>query len=362
MTPTRRLLLQSAGGFALFGVAHAQAPQYEASIGADIVGARPFDTIAAAIAAFPGDAPLRIFLGEGTHREKLVVERPNVSLTGVGPTSVLSFDTAAGMRADDGRPWGTWRCATLSVRAPGFSARNITIENAFDYVADLATPQFERIGSNGAQAVAVMLAGECDRAVFQNVRITGHQDTLFTDAGRALFRNCFISGSVDFIFGAGAAYFDRCELQSRYRPLMQRNHGWLAAPSTKSADPFGLVFNRCRLTREAQVPPASVALGRPWRPTREFSDGRYGDPDVLGMAAFLHCWMGDHISADGWDEMGYTARDGSRVFLQPGEARLDEFASQGPGAFANRRRPQLRASVARAITETAVLRGWRAGE
>lgn len=362
MTPTRRLLLQGAAGLSLCGVAHAQDARFDASVGADVADVRRFDTLAEAIAAGPGDAPLRILLGEGTHREKVVVERPNVSLTGAGPASVLSFDTAAGMPAPDGRPWGTWRCATLTVRAPGFSARNLTIENAFDYVADLSTPQFERVGSNGAQAVALMLGEGSDRAFIENVRITGHQDTLFTDAGRGLFRNCFISGSVDFIFGAGAMYFDRCELQSRYRPLMQRNHGWVAVPSTRREHPYGLVFNRCRLTREAQVPLASVALGRPWRPTREFADGRYGDPSVLGMAAFLRCWMDDHISADGWDEMGYTARDGTRLFLQPGEARFGEYASEGPGAFTNRRRPQLRAAAARAISEAAVLNGWRPGE
>lgn len=118
-------------------------------------------------------------------------------------------------------------------------------------------------------------------------------------------------------------------------------------------------FESCRLTREAAAPPASVALGRPWRPARQFADGRYGDPDALGMAAFLRCWMDDHISADGWDEMGYPDREGTRVFLQPSEARFGEFASEGPGAFVNRRRPQLRPGPARAISRDHVLSGWR---
>lgn len=348
---------QIAAGLACFAAApaFAEAIAFDASVGADVAGARRFANVAEAIAAAPGDRPFRILIGAGVHREKLVIDRPYVHLVGEGPQSVLSYDAAAGMARPDGQAWGTWGCASVIVRAPDFSARDLTIENAFDYIADLSSPQFERIGSNGAQAVALMLDEGSDRALFENVRVTGHQDTLLANAGRALFCECFISGSVDFIFGASAAYFERCELQSRYRPLMQRNHGWVAVPSTSQTQPYGLVFNRCRLTREPQVPPASVALGRPWRPARQFRDGRYGDPDALGMAAFLECWMDDHISADGWDEMGYLDREGVRVFLQPSEARFGEYASEGPGAFVNRRRPQLRRSAARAISRDAVL-------
>ena len=139
---------------------------------------------------------------------------------------------------------------------------------------------------------------------------------------------------------------------------MQRNHGWVAVPSTPRRQPFGLTFLDCRLTREAQVPLASVALGRPWRPARDFPDGRHGDPDAVGAAAFIRCWMDDHISADGWDEMGYAAPNGTRVFLQPSEARFGEYGSTGPGAFANRRRPQLTPRQAALYTPARVLEGW----
>ena len=351
---SRRALL--AGGVASLAPAAFADTPFDASVGADLPRVPGYDTIAEAVASAPaGDSRFSIYLGDGVYREKLAITRANVMLAGQSWNAVISCDTAAGMRAPDGQPWGTWRCATLRVQAPGFSARNLSIENAFDYVADLAHPQFERVGSNGAQAVALMLDAGSDRAAFENVRITGHQDTLFANAGHGVFRHCFISGSVDFIFGAGAMFFDRCEIQSRYRPLMQRNHGWVAVPSTPRTAPFGLVFNRCRLTREPQVPLASVALGRPWRPARDFPDGHYGDLNALGMAAFLHCWMDDHISADGWDEMGYADRTGTRVFLEPSDARFGEYASQGPGAFVNRRRPQLSAAAARSISETRVL-------
>jgi pectinesterase len=330
-------------------------------VGADAPGAQRFASVGEAIAAAPTDgrSAFRILIGPGVWREKLVVDRPSVQLIGADRRgSILTYDAAAGMAGPDGRPWGTWGSASLIVRAPDFTAANLTIRNAFDYVADLAHPQFERIGSNGAQAVALMLAAGAERSHLQAVDIIGHQDTLFADAGRGLFRGCRIAGSVDFIFGAGRMLFEDCELVSRYRPLMQRNHGWVAVPSTPRSQRYGLTFRHCRLTREPLVPPASVALGRPWRPARDFADGRYGDPNALGAAAFLHCWMDEHISADGWDEMGYAAPGGGRVFLEPGEARLREFASTGPGAFINRRRPQLSAEEAQLYTPARVLDGW----
>ena len=48
-------------------------------------------------------------------------------------------------------------------------------------------------------------------------------------------------------------------------------------------------------------------------------------------AAFLRCWMGDHIVADGWYPMGYNPKGGGRAMMQPEEARFHEFESAGPG-------------------------------
>ena len=66
--------------------------------------------------------------------------------------------------------------------------------------------------------------------------------------------------------------------------------------------------------------------------------------------------MGDHLSADGSDEMGYTAKSGERVFLRPEEARLVEFESRGPGA----RRRVLTQDEAARYSHQNVLDGWRA--
>lgn len=324
---------------------------------------RVFASVGEAIAAAPagGTRPYRILVTRGHWREKLTVDRPNIHLVGEDRAgTVLSFDAAAGMKRPDGEPWGTWGCASVTVRAPDFVARNLTIENAFDYVGNLATPKFEPIGPNGAQAVALMLDAGADRCAFDGVDFIGHQDTLFADAGRSHFHDCHVSGSVDFVFGGGNALFEDCTLHSRFRPGKERQ-GYVAVPCTPSAQPYGLTFLRCRLTRDAAIPDGSVALGRAWRPGRTFPDGKYGDPDAVGAAVFLDCWMDAHIDARGWDEMGYTARNGQRLMLQPATARLFEHGSRGPGAHrAPTRRELDRAQRAR-HTRDAILAGWSPG-
>jgi len=319
-----------------------------------------YATITEAIASAPaeGTKPFRILITRGRWHEKLLIDKPHVHLIGEDRAgSVLTYDAAAGMARPDGEPWGTWGCASVTVRAPDFRASNLVIENAFDYVGNLAAPKFEPIGPNGAQAVALMLDAGSDRAAFDRVDFHGHQDTLFADAGRSFFRDCRITGSVDFIFGGGNALFEQCELHSRFRPGKERQ-GYVAVPCTPSAQAYGLTFVRCRLTRDADIPDGTVALGRAWRPGRTFPDGKYGDPDAVGAAVYLDCWMDAHIDARGWDEMGYTARDGRRVMLRPGDARLFEHGSSGPGAHRGESRRLLTLERAALYSRKRVLDGW----
>lgn len=335
--------------------ARSDAPAYDALVSRNAPAAQvpSYPSVQAALDAAPGngEGAFRIHVERGRWREKLTIDKPGVHLTGEGRgQTVLTFDAAAGQRRPDGQPWGTWGCASITVRAERFRASNLTIENAFDYIGNLRAPQFEAIGPNGAQAVALMLDAGSEAALIEDVEILGHQDTLFVGAGRARFRRCFVAGSVDFVFGAGAALFEDCELHSRSRPDKPRQ-GYVAAPSTSIAQDVGLVFLRCRLTRETQVPARSVVLGRAWRPTRDLPDGRYGDPSAVGSAVFARCWMDEHIAAEGWEPMNYTARDGTRVALAPAQARLFEFESTGPGAIADANRRVLSAEDARRYLE-----------
>ena len=78
---------------------------------------------------------------------------------------------------------------------------------------------------------------------------------------------------------------------------------------------------------------ASVALARPWHPTTNFPDGRYADPNAVGMAVFFDCFMDAHIHPDHWATMAGTARDGTKTLIfRPQDSRFYAAGSTGPGA------------------------------
>ena len=326
-----------------------------------IVGQDGFASVAEAFERAPRDStkPYRILLRAGTWREKLTIDKPFIHLIGEDPErSILSFDAWSGQLAPDGERWGTRRSATLSIAASDFAAANLSIVNSFDYDRAIANPPPS--AALGYQAVALALNTGADRAAFDNVFLDGHQDTLMADAGRASFQGCRIRGHIDFIFGAGTAWFEDCEIVARMRARTpdEGRVGYLTAPSTLRSTPYGLVFQRCRLTKEPAVPPHSYALGRPWRPTTTFADGRYGNPAAIGQAVFLNCWMDDHIEPAGWDRMGYNTKEGTRAFVEPSEARFREYRSRGPGAKRHAARKLLTRNEAREFARGRVLEGW----
>jgi pectinesterase len=303
-------------------------------------------SLAAALADAPPTGPYRILLGRGRWQEKLTVTRSDIELVGEHRhETVLTSAIASGHDKPGGGKWGTFGSATLTIEAPGFTARNLTVENGFDHVANLRTRAI-----NDAQAVALALGNAADRTLVEGVDLLGHQDTFYLRSGRALVRDCLITGNVDFIFGGAAAIFEACEIRSRLRPG-EALQGYVAAPSTHRSQRFGLIFDRCRLTRERGVPDASVWLGRPWRAG--------GNVELLGAATFLRCWMDRHIHPEGWTAMGYKLPNGYQMYLQAGDARFAEYGSIGPGARRHASRRILTASEARAYTRAAVFGGWR---
>ncbi len=288
--------------------------------------------------------PVEIVIAPGTYREKLTVSVPDVVLTAAGPGVVIVYGAAAGHIAPDGKPWGTGRTGTMIVEAAGVTLRGLTIRNDFDFIADTVSH-----ASGGAQAVALSLARSADRVFVDRCVIEGYQDTLYVNA-RSLFRRCRIVGGVDFIFGGAPALFQNCAIVTRFVPNALQS-GYIAAPSTLANQRFGLVFDRCHVTREAGVPDRSAWLGRPWRAG--------GNMAILGTAVFLRCRLDAHIKTDGWTAMGFTDPAGVRRMLEPQQARLFEWRSTGPGAApAGASRRRLTDAEAAAFTPTAILQGW----
>lgn len=321
--------------------------------GDTVAGVPTFRSIGTALEYLPvnGAARVVVFVRKGRYREKLTIDRPRVTLLGEQRDStVITYAAAASTPAPGGGTYGTRGSFTLRIVAPDFRAENLTIENAFDYPANAAKPDSDASKLRNAQAVALMLDLGSDRASFVNVKITGYQDTLFANSGRAYFARCEVWGHVDFIFGAGRAVFDGCDIVSRDRGS-QTNNGYITAASTPASQSFGLVFLNCRVKKERpEMARASVTLGRPWHP--------FGDPNAIGSVAFVGTWMDDHVGERGWDRMSSVDSTGTRVWYEPESARFAEYRSSGPGAVASERRRVLSDAEATRYTVAAVLDGW----
>ena len=301
--------------------ARAAAPTPDAVVGP----ASRYRTVKAALDAAPADGRrYTIAIGDIALKEKVLIDRPNTVVRGLSPASRIVWDDYSGRidPADPSTTLGTRRTATVTVTAPDVTIHDLAIANIFDYPGQSGLADGDPRKVHDAQALALAISGQADHTHIENVRLDGWQDTLFIDCGRTHIVGSRISGSVDFIFGAGTAAFERCEIVSRLMPGKPAQ-GYVCAPSTLKETPYGFVFFDCDLTHEGEpFPDGSTALARPWRPTTSFPDGRYGNPDVRSACLFLRCRFGDHISSRGFDHMSYNTRAGTKAFNEPEDARF----------------------------------------
>lgn len=257
-------------------------------------GTGDFTSIQAAIdaaKAFP-DQHITIYIKNGIYSEKVKVHAWNNRLTLMGESAggvVLRWgDFFDAM--ERGRN-STFHTATLLVQGDAFRAENLTIEN-----------------TAGAVGQAVAVALEADRAVFENCRMIGNQDTLYVDGAhtRQHFINCYIDGTTDFIFGGATAFFENCTIHSKA-------DSYITAASTPEGRAYGFVFRNCRLTAAEGV--TQVYLGRPWR--------------NHAKTAFVECELGAHIRPEGWHNWNAKEKEASVVYAEGGNS--------GPGADTRQR-------------------------
>lgn len=243
-----------------------------------------YSTIQEALDSVPYDVEVEIAISEGIYREKLFSDKRSLALKGIGDV-VITWSDSARQILDDGRRRGTFRSYTAFFSGSFLRLENLTIENG-------AGP-----GAMAGQGIALYL--DADTAELEDVRIRGHQDTLFLaplpDAERekggfygprhllprrrtaSSFRGCTIEGGVDFIFGSGDALFIDCD-------IISCEPGYVAAPSGKK-DWFGFAFVSCRFSASG-AGSGSVHLMRPWRDE--------------GKAAFISCTFGEHVAPSGF--------------------------------------------------------------
>ena len=249
-----------------------------------------YPTIQEALDSVPYDVEAEIAISEGIYREKIFSDKRSLALKGIGDV-VITWSDSARQILDDGRRRGTFRSYTAFFSGSFLRLENLTIENG-------AGP-----GAMAGQGIALYL--DADTAELEDVRIRGHQDTLFLaplpDAERekggfygprhllprrrtaSSFRGCTIEGGVDFIFGSGDALFEDCD-------IISRGPGYVTAPSGKK-DWIGFVFHNCRFSSSLDIQEC-VYLMRPWRKE--------------GKALFSSCTFGRHIAPEGlvaWPEL-----------------------------------------------------------
>jgi pectinesterase len=231
---------------------------------------------------------------------------------------------------DDGSKRGTFRSYTAFFGGGRVTVRDLSISNS---AGD---------GRVVGQALAVYAdAGVC---LFENVKMTGHQDTLFcaplprterqkggftgpgVDKPRRLtkqyYRKCIITGDVDFIFGGADAVFDDCEIIVNNRqagqPIPDKTpasgqtldkdqidtterfiNGYVTAGCGRSED-MGFVFRNCVVRGDEGCARGSVFLGRPWR--------------EQARAVFLNCIMDDTIAKERFSGWGGITKDEPETF------------------------------------------------
>ena len=285
-------------------------------------GSGDFKSIMEALNSLPKDNSSEqiLFIHKGFYEEQITVTIPHVTFQGEdADTTILSYGLYAKMMMDDGMKRGTFRTYSCLIDTHDFTAKNITFENSAG------------IGTEVGQALALYADG--DRLVFENCRLLGNQDTLFTGPlppkeievngfigpkqhaprinGRHYYKDCYIEGDVDFIFGSATAYFEGCTFFSKYTG--KEISSYVTAASTPEGQEYGYVMTDCRF--ESNCPPNNAYLGRPWR--------------EYAKTVLINCYMYDHICKEGWDDWNKEAAHEHAFYA--------EYGSYGPGAVMEQR-------------------------
>ena len=316
-----------------------------------------FTSLSAAIKALPQDASEEAIIktAPGEYYEKIELRRSNVTIEGTGSSAnetVFYYDDCARQDMPDGSKRGTFRSYSFFIDASNVTVKNLTIANSS--------------GTEDKAWQAIALYADGDDLYFENVRLLGRQDTLFTGPlppkeiqpggfigpkqfderinGRHHYKNCYICGNVDFIFGSATALFEDCEIESLARAFeVQKKspasesgsdksnksggnqsddiviHGYVTAPSTPEGQEYGYIFKGCNFVSK-ECPPGSVYLGRPWRD--------------YAKAVFIDCTIGEHICKDGFHDWDKPHARECSCFATYGCFRPDGKAYVPEAAFA----------------------------
>ncbi|KAG0625853.1 hypothetical protein M758_2G084600 [Ceratodon purpureus] len=263
-------------------------------------GSGQFTSIQKAVDAAPSSgARWVIYVKKGTYNEYVNVPKgkKNLMVYGDGPGNTV----ITGKKSVVGSGTTTFLSATFAVVAPGFIAKDMTIQNT--------------AGPSGEQAVALRAGG--DQQAFSNVNLEGYQDTLYAHTFRQFYSACTITGTIDYIFGNAAAVFQNCNLQARQGRSGSQNI-YTASGRTDPGQNTGFSFLSCTVGAapglESSFP---TYLGRPWKPYAQTLFIKSTLASCVNPAGWL-LWNGDqnsgmHVNYGEYGNTGPGASTASRV-------------------------------------------------
>jgi pectin methylesterase-like acyl-CoA thioesterase len=245
----------------------AVAPTVKPSLTVALDGTGDTCTVQGAIDLVPpaNPSPIVITLKAGTYRELVYASgKSNVTLHGEDREQ-----TIIGYANNENCNKGTASRALVTLAGgSGWVIENLTIHN-----------EAPLIGTN-AQAEALHVEA-ASKVIVRNANLYSNQDTLLLN-GRVYVADSLIKGNVDFIWGTGIAYFDRCEIRTVSR-------AGYTVQARNSAATYGYVFVDCKITAD------SPALTGHYLARTNFSDKTPGC-----HVAYVNCQMGSHIDPKGW--------------------------------------------------------------
>ncbi|KAM7478383.1 hypothetical protein LguiA_026596 [Lonicera macranthoides] len=204
-----------------------------------------------------------IYVKKGVYNENIDMKKKktNIMLVGDGIGATIVSGNRNFMQG-----WTTFRTATVAVSGKGFVARDMTFRNT--------------AGPHNHQAVALRV--DSDQSAFYRCSMEGYQDTLYAHSLRQFYRECNIHGTIDFIFGNGAAVLQNCKIFTREPlPLQKVTITAQGRKDPNQGTGFSIVDSYIYATKPTY-------LGRPWK---EYS-----------RTVFMNTYMSGQVQPRGWLE------------------------------------------------------------
>ncbi|KAL9661867.1 hypothetical protein QQ045_026695 [Rhodiola kirilowii] len=254
------------------------------TITVDQSGGEDTKTVQAAIDSIPAnnDQWIKIHVRAGVYKEKVTTspEKQCIFLEGEGrEKTVISWNDHASMASSP----------TFTVRSDNFVAKAISFENSYNLeefeAQRIFLPKtFDQIDVVGGPvpALAVQIGG--DKHAYYQCGFLGYQDTILDLEGRHYFSECYIEGAVDFIFGGGQSFYEKCDINVT-------GYGYITAQGRDEPDkPDGFVFESCNVFGTGPT-----YLGRAYGP--------------YSRVIYHSCTIDVNVEAPGWDAWTHTGHE-----------------------------------------------------